>query len=681
MQNLKINNTLYPITSKFSTLSKIVEEKSLFNIPIYQRLYVWGDEQIKTLLEDLNKGFKDSIEHYYLGGVMLSYNEEGKYDLIDGQQRFTTLWLIGHVLKGKLVPFNYSTEFNNRKSRLSFSIRDYANDFFSNPEDFKNTPKYAIENLAELVPIEKAIQTIERFFTDNKIDDVAKLKFSQFIMEKVLLMVTEMPKNTDENKLFEVLNNRGIQLQHHEILKARMLRHIADDKERSKYAKLWDACSIMDEYIEKNIKEVSDLKWKDLTFQPDETEKVVDLPSDILDRITAIEAENKVHLLQVLTSSKIESNINTNANKEPDIEYNSGKVESIISFPMLLLHVLRIYQFDKDKLISDDKIAIVDEKKLLQIFDSCFKSYWDIPENKETVEENVKAFFRLLWSIRIGFDNYIIKWIIKDNNLKIHGVKKLYLNKDALQRKESDKNDGFALLQSMLYHSQQIITHYWLTPLLNKVRTSDNADDLYKYLMLVDNSMFCSGNTEGLSPRSWHLMNKDLSTVKSNVDHLDIENHRGTDYPSYFFYKLDFVLWHFREYLFINNQLKETRKEVWESYRMTAKNSVEHISPQTRKETDINLVWDENDNEEDKKKKLNDFGNLVLLISNMNSEYSNNIYTTKRSEFLAKANNKRLDSLKSALIFENSSWSWEICEKHRNAMKEIMTKYFNEITL
>jgi hypothetical protein len=123
--------------------------------------------------------------------------------------------------------------------------------------------------------------------------------------------------------------------------------------------------------------------------------------------------------------------------------------------------------------------------------------------------------------------------------------------------------------------------------------------------------------------------------------------------------------------------LKETKKEDWNNYRMTAKNSIEHISPQNRKENDLNLVWDENDTERQKKDKLDDFGNLVLLTSNMNSEYSNNIYTTKRSEFLAKANNKRLDSLKSALIFENQYWSRELSVVHKDQMTQYLEQYFN----
>jgi hypothetical protein len=677
MQNLKINTPKYPVNSTFCTLSKIAKEGSLFNIPIYQRLYVWGDDQIKTLLEDLNKGFKDQIERYYLGGVMISKNQESKFDLIDGQQRFTTLWLIGNVIKNNLLQFNYITEPNKRTARLGFSIRDYANDFFSDPDDFKNTPKYASENLIELQPIEKAIQTIERFFSDNKFTETTKKEFSKFVMERVLLMVTEMPNNTDENKLFEVLNNRGVQLQHHEILKAKLLRYISDNKEWSKYAKLWDACSIMDEYIEKNIKDVAGLKWKDLTFQPEESEKQVDLPSDILERISAKDKGEEIHLKILLENPNQNENAQNSLITEDKIEYDSGKIESIISFPMLLLHVLRIYQFDKNPSLPDDEIAAVDEKKLLQIFEKSFGQYLQL-EDKSKVEQNVKDFFKLLWETRIGFDKHIIKWIIKDNNLKIHGVKKLYLNKDALQRKESGKNDGFALLQSMLYHSQQIITHYWLTPLLNKLRTCDDTDALYKYLIQVDNVMFCSGNNQALSQRSWHLLNQNISSIKPGVQYLEIENQKGTDYPSYVFYKLDFVLWYLRDFIFDKKQLKETKKEHWESYRMTAKNSVEHISPQRRKETDINLVWNELDTDEEKKNKLDDFGNLVLLTSNMNSEYSNNIFTTKRSEFLAKANNKRLDSLKSALIFENTYWNWDLCNQHREHMKAIFAKYFED---
>lgn len=689
MQNVVIEKTTHQVKSDFITLKEVVEYGYLFNIPIYQRLYVWGEDQIKTLLEDLNKGFNDNIAHYYLGGIIVSQNQAGRFDLIDGQQRFTTLWLIGNVIKNSLLQFNYHSEANKEVPRLGFSIRDYANDFFSNPDNFKNISKYESENIKELEPVKIALQTIERFIKDNDFDETRKKSFSDFIMTKVRLMITEMPQNTDENKLFEALNNRGVQLQHHEILKAKILKFITNDEERSKYAKLWDACSIMDEYIEKNIKDTAGLKWKDLTFQPEEDEKSVDLPPDILNKINSVKKTKNLHLFCILKNENNENSEGKENKNDDEIVYDSGKVESIISFPMLLLHVLRIYQFDKNQLqtLSVDEIAPVDEKKLLQIFENKFIDKYfqkvSIEESEKNEkfaknEETAKKFFDLLLEIRVKFDKHIIKWIIKENNLKIHGIKKLYLNKDALQRKESERNDGFALLQSMLYHSQQIITHYWLTPLLNKLRSCDSSDELYKYLQQVDNAMFCTGNEDVLSQRSWNFLKQDVSAIIPKIQSLEIEDCKGTDYPSYVFYKLDFVLWYLRDYIFEQKQLKETRKEDWDNYRMTAKNSVEHISPQNRKETDINLVWNDDDTPESKKKKLDDFGNLVLLTSSMNSEYSNNIFTTKRSEFLAKANNKRLDSLKSALIFENTSWSRELCETHRNEVIDYLIKYFIE---
>ena len=91
-----MSNTEY-ISTKV-TLSKIVEEKIFFNVPIYQRLYVWKQAQINTLLEDLENAFLANDDKYFLGGVMTVRNDN-LYDLVDGQQRFTTLWLICNVLK------------------------------------------------------------------------------------------------------------------------------------------------------------------------------------------------------------------------------------------------------------------------------------------------------------------------------------------------------------------------------------------------------------------------------------------------------------------------------------------------------------------------------------------------------------------------------------------------------
>ncbi|BAX80836.1 hypothetical protein ALGA_2514 [Labilibaculum antarcticum] len=656
------------IKSELVTLQSYTERNSFFNIPIYQRLYVWNEVQINTLLWDLHNAINE--KSYYLGGIMLSKNTDN-YDLIDGQQRFTTLWLIGYVLKNALSDFLYFIENKEKRGRITFSIRDFANEYFQNPSQQVFSDKDAEQ---ELQPVTEALKTITRFFEENNISEEEKEKLSEFIFKKVQLIATTIPPSTDENRLFEVMNNRGVQLQHHEILKGELLNEIKFDEDYFVYAKLWEACSLMDEYIEKNIKEVAGLSWKELTFSSDEEEREVGLPTDIKSIIrTKLSSKNRndadrSSLLKILTENKWEE---PDENEE-DYGYDSGQIRSIISFPMFLLHCLRVFLFKKQKEGFKVNNIEIKEKKMLQIFHESFFQF--IKSSGIPRAELVKEFLDLLWLARVQFDKQVIKWV-QNEDTERHSIKRLYLNKDALQRRELDTNEGFALLQSMLYHSQQIVTHYWLTPFLYHLTQNNGTKANYNYLRKLDNAMFCSNIQGDLRERSWELIGKDLNNIEYDINVLD--KHKGTGYWSYWFYKLDFILWYYRtNFLLFEGFLDQ--QDQWNEYRMTAKNSVEHISPQNPKDYDDNLVWNEKDSVENKNRKINDFGNLVLLAKNINSEYSNKIFTVKKSEFEAKSKSKRIDSLKSALIFEHRIWSWEKCQAHREKMKDLFNKYLLE---
>ena len=111
------------------TPEKIVEEKLYFSIPLYQRLFSWGEEQIKGLLYDLKNHFETTRDDtpYYLG--MLSCIKSGnQYDLIDGQQRFTVMTLFAIVLR------NYYKEWNgflDDGKRLKFVSRTKDNEYLA----------------------------------------------------------------------------------------------------------------------------------------------------------------------------------------------------------------------------------------------------------------------------------------------------------------------------------------------------------------------------------------------------------------------------------------------------------------------------------------------------------------------------------------------------------------------
>jgi len=139
-----------------------------------------------------------------------------------------------------------------------------------------------------------------------------------------------------------------------------------------------------------------------------------------------------------------------------------------------------------------------------------------------------------------------------------------------MQRQKPNNEDGFSLLQSMLYHSQQITTHYWLTPLLYTALAEKNKNVLYQKLRKFDNILFCTNDQRNLPERTWALMKEidqnNLSVGRENLDIL--ESSEGVNFPHYWFYKLEFVLWY---------KLKD-KYPNWKNFRMTAKNSVEHVS-------------------------------------------------------------------------------------------------------
>lgn len=97
------------------------QEHLRFNIPLYQRLFAWGEGQVKGLLLDLKEHFASTgdADPYYLG--MLSCIGKGnRYDLIDGQQRFTVMILLAIVLRVYDSRWN---DFLDRGRRLNFVAR------------------------------------------------------------------------------------------------------------------------------------------------------------------------------------------------------------------------------------------------------------------------------------------------------------------------------------------------------------------------------------------------------------------------------------------------------------------------------------------------------------------------------------------------------------------------------
>lgn len=249
-----------------------------YNVPEYQRPYVWSDDQVNTLLDDLSKAYEnDNQKEYFLGCMIWNTKPErdkhGKeypaQDILDGQQRFISLYLLQAVirdlsneavLKRKVMErlVQEEDEYDNipRRDRILFSIR----------EDSKFLTKYVLEKNGTLdidalkqihdneemsVSVRNmagALVTMHAWWKDKKVYCVNKYidfheyltSFYRYLSNNVLILYLATPDNLDDAyNLFTVLNSRGLQLQVGDILKAQNLREISNKEERKEYAQKW----------------------------------------------------------------------------------------------------------------------------------------------------------------------------------------------------------------------------------------------------------------------------------------------------------------------------------------------------------------------------------------------------------------------------------------------------------
>lgn len=649
------------IASQLFSLSEIVEECPHwhFNIPIYQRLYVWGEDQVLTLLNDLVNAYERGEDLFFLGGTLLVEQERAKgrhFDLIDGQQRFTTLWMLCHAWRAALEPFLKVKSAESSELRLRFAIRPEVNHFLETLAFDKRMNAVpdgeATKRMRTALDLMKAVfekRPLPEGVTD-KVDHLTGL--TEFVFDKVQFVITTVPRETDLNKLFEVINNRGVQLQHHEILKARMLDPLTE-AERGPYAVLWEACADMENFIERNLAGISGLSAGDVTACYEQC-KLVKSQNVLTLLSKRMQGQNNHQALSLQKILKMPEEPQAAESVTGSEDTSPTWVRGIFGFPLFLQHTLRIWLLENHR---SDLPRLLD-RELLVLFENHF--FKDVAQRAK----NAKSFIKLLWRLRVIFDEHIIKWVDQGEE-EIHLISNISVststrskNRYISRSRETDSHRAFALLQSMLYHSQEITTQYWMTPLLLFMHRNPEAtaDRYFEYLRHLDNHLHGSAADESLVIRTLAFMKKPWQR-RDLVHESELNNTSGVKFAHYWFYKLEFVLWFRRKRV----------TEEWKKFRLTAKSSVEHISPQTPSDRDDNRV----------NQALDCFGNLALVSRSLNSEYGNLPYNEKRQRFRNK-NKNRLDSLKMDLIYENEQWGDPQAFAHQKEMIKCLNSYCND---
>ena len=239
-----------------------------FRIPEYQRSYVWGDEQIDELFDDLRYAMNANPEkEYFLGSVVLQkhWKEENgiQYecsDVMDGQQRLTTLFLLMACLRdisdmpqlqNKATSALQQEEdiFSNQpqRVRMEFLIRDQVGDFVQKvictkggTDDKDQVLSFAKGDNLSLQNMTMAIKHIRRHLRQLH-DEEQLTPFAVFLLQKVIVIYVASDNMDDAFRLFTILNNRGIPLTTGDILKSMNIGEIANEKQRQKAATWWES--------------------------------------------------------------------------------------------------------------------------------------------------------------------------------------------------------------------------------------------------------------------------------------------------------------------------------------------------------------------------------------------------------------------------------------------------------
>ncbi|MDJ0516864.1 MAG: DUF262 domain-containing HNH endonuclease family protein [Trichodesmium sp. MO_231.B1] len=227
------------IESQDMTLEKLFDE--FYVIPDYQREYVWEEKEVNEFIQDIYEEFSEQIQNsyseYFIGSIIVCSRGEKFYEVIDGQQRMTTAYLVLCAIRDYLLSINPNERIEALKNKIAALYTDnWGNDQFRHRVELQYEESRGIlENIAlqvdlELVAptrsvknIQNAYAQIRNFLSDNfELDELAisnLKKFYAYFVKNVKLIRVKTASVSHALKIYSTLNHRGLPLDDMDLLK------------------------------------------------------------------------------------------------------------------------------------------------------------------------------------------------------------------------------------------------------------------------------------------------------------------------------------------------------------------------------------------------------------------------------------------------------------------------------
>lgn len=618
------------------TIGGLFAGDTTYTVPIYQRNYAWGAAQIEQLISDIQDALERRESSYFLGNLVVTPRDESghNFEVIDGQQRLTTLYLLLTLLQG-----DGSNPWAHHQGRLQYASRARAAEALRRAREPWSAPLGQARDAAtdEDGAIREGLHIIRQYLQGH-----ARLRhpaerhaFADFLRTRVTLVRASLPPKTDLNRYFEIMNTRGEQLQPVDIVKARLMSQLPES-ERATFAWIWDACADMDVYVQMALTRGStDLREK--IFGPDwswlELSDFAALALAFVSAHSSAQPEAATGMAtQALSLDDALQKYARGGESASRAEEGSERFRSTIEFPVFLLHVLKVVKGGED----EDE-GQLDDKRLIQSFTKA------MPSGQEA--QWVRHFAFTLLRCRNLFDNFILKrqfavsaeddegdWSLqrlKRNMSKgksTPGYAPVFRHGDTAQDSEPDSDTrDVLLLQSMLritYTSPR--TMHWMTKTL-------------QWLVRL--------------PEPQAIVSADLANFLKDFARAKVASAFVHTEPKPQGFGIARIVFTYLDYLLLDEQAKR-------NFKFQFRNSIEHFYPQ--KPVGAQSAVSQGN--------LHCLGNLALVSVSANSKFSNYPPEVKAdySKGSIEAQSPKLQRM--AEITRREGWGDEQVQKHHDDM-------------
>ena len=588
---------------------------------------------------------------YYIGTLVTFKRDENVFEVIDGQQRLTTIYIILTAMGEKLA------------NRLAYSSRKTSTQTITAMSKFEKNKEVKDSDFGEEYDL--GIKNGYNF-AKEALKDVNMDKFKEYFLNHVHIIHYRVPKDVDLNHYFEVMNSRGEQLEKHEIVKAK-LSALLEKEDMKKFCQIWEACSDMSFYIQQKLPNMyiqKELPNKKNVFG-------TDMSNFIPQSFEELYIESN-HTDDKMTTKSIAELLNAPVKKEiakGDCDSNDS-FQPIIDFPNFLLIVLKITRM-QEKGFNPSEFTL-DDKELINEFDKV-----------KLTPEFVKQFAYNLLLAKYYLDNYMVHHINGEDKAIENPWKLQYYCKkgkgksaymtDLIDYDKSKQRELVHLLSmfEVAFTAKQR-KNYLFYCLLHLFNDWDE-DNYLKFVRNLANKYFFDVYLDAnkLNERNQPKPNSFDETIiqnsKLNVGLKDINRNFNGIYPQgssniplFVFNYTDYRLWKKYADELRGNRAKKGSKarseffialgcgdfglETFDDFYFSrTRKSLEHYYPQAKAGEDKPITPEE----------INCFGNFAMIGSDANSSGSNWNPTVKNECYLdSKSNQVSVASLKFRIMLQ-----------------------------